>query len=782
VYRRSRAQARRRRAAPDDGLVRLGYAAGSITHQKDFAVAADAIAATLRARPACRLVLFREPVRDHRLVDIGEFPAFADLAGQIEWRDLVKLAELPGEIARFDVNLVPLEVGNPFCEAKSELKFFEAALLDVCTLASPTQPLRDAIRHERSGVLASGADDWRRQLLRLVDEPDWRRGLARAARRDALATFGPSRAAERMASVLDQLDGGRRAAAAFAREVAAKPTAIEMVIPHTDTVFASDRQGEAAVTVVMPLYNYAGYVVEALESVRAQTLPALDLIVVDDASTDDSLAVATRWARANAARFNRVLVLRNRANAGLGPTRNAGFDAAETLRVLPLDADNRLLPACCETLLRAAEASAAHYVYPAIRKFGATSEVIGTWGYDAKRLAGTPFVDAMALVEVAAWAAAGGYRDMRLGWEDYDLWCRFAEHGFWGEGVAEVLAEYRAHAGSMLRTTTDTDDNKRRLLDSFERRHPWVRVVDRPEWREAAPPPPAPAIQGRAPDRLDRLLPILRCPTTRLPLRRDGDWLVADGGGPRWPIVAGRAALFPGMPAPRVHPDSHVSNPLPDSARAVIRDADGLVLNLSAGGTETDDPNVVEAEAAIFRHTAVVADSHTLPFVDGAFAAVVVMNAFEHYRDPPLAAREILRVLRPGGTLLVRTAFLQPLHEAPWHFYNCTRYGLEQWFADFETARLHVSDNFTPSYTVSWLLSEAEEALRAGVSPEAAEAFARAPVGTFVRFWRDEGTRRDPLWANFARLPQPAQERIAAGFEYVGVKPTPATPAPSAGR
>jgi SAM-dependent methyltransferase len=176
-------------------------------------------------------------------------------------------------------------------------------------------------------------------------------------------------------------------------------------------------------------------------------------------------------------------------------------------------------------------------------------------------------------------------------------------------------------------------------------------------------------------------------------------------------------------------------------------------------------------EAAIFRNTDVVADAHALPFMDAAFDAVVVMNAFEHYRDPPLAAREIFRVLRPGGTLLVRTAFLQPLHEAPWHFYNCTKYGLLEWFKAFEPSRVVVSDNFTPSYAVAWLLSEAEAALRQDVSAAAADDFLSAPISRFVAFWRDEATRADPLWADFAKLPQATQEGMAAGFEYVGTKP-----------
>ena len=130
-------------------------------------------------------------------------------------------------------------------------------------------------------------------------------------------------------------------------------------------------------------------------------------------------------------------------------------------------------------------------------------------------------------------------------------------------------------------------------------------------------------------------------------------------------------------------------------------------------------------------------------------------------------------MLQPGGFLLVHTAFLQPLHEAPWHFYNCTRYGLQQWFEDFETEALHVSANFSPGHSISWLASECEQALRNASSAADADAFAAAPIGSFVALWRgpEAARRKNPIWSALERLPQDAQEAVAAGFEYVGRRP-----------
>ena len=123
--------------------------------------------------------------------------------------------------------------------------------------------------------------------------------------------------------------------------------------------------------------------------------------------------------------------------------------------------------------------------------------------------------------------------------------------------------------------------------------------------------------------------------------------------------------------------------------------------------------------------------------------------------------------------VLIHTAFLQPLHEAPWHFYNCTRYGLEAWFEDFEIEKLHVSPNLHPGYSLSWLASECELALRSCVSNSDADIFLDAPLHRLISLWRTPESSRagEPIWNSLAALPQHIQEGLAAGFEFIGRKP-----------
>ncbi len=287
VLRTSR-RAVRRRGRDSDGLVRLGYAAGTRTHQADFRIAADAVGRILRQRPQCRLVLFRDPAHLTPIMDPAEFPALAGLDGQIEWRDAVALSDLPNELARFDINLAPLEVDNPFCEAKSELKYFEAALVEVCTIASPTDPMRRAIHDGETGRLAASPDAWYAAMLELVDDPALRQRLAHRAYLDVLWQFGPQRRMAAMTSILQQMEGAERGAVAFELDLRRAADAVrpEFDIPEAEQIFISDQDESAEVTVIVPVYNYAHYVVEALDFVLRQTLAPLDLVVVNDASTD----------------------------------------------------------------------------------------------------------------------------------------------------------------------------------------------------------------------------------------------------------------------------------------------------------------------------------------------------------------------------------------------------------------------------------------------------------------------------------------------------------------
>jgi len=247
------------------------------------------------------------------------------------------------------------------------------------------------------------------------------------------------------------------------------------IAPH-QVVFEKHGTHTAAVTVCIPLYNYERYVAEALDSVAAQTLAPLDLIVVEDRSTDGSLDLALGWCQQNAEHFNGCRVVQHQANSGLSAARNTGFSEARSDYVLPLDADNALYPRCLERCLTALEASGAQFAYPIIEVFGDERRLIGTELWDPALLARGNYIDAMALVRKAAWSAAGGYTPMKYGWEDYDLWCKFHGLGYIGVQVPEILARYRSHGASMLRTVTNTEEHINEIITDMKQRHDWLEL------------------------------------------------------------------------------------------------------------------------------------------------------------------------------------------------------------------------------------------------------------------------------------------------------------------
>lgn len=95
-----------------------------------------------------------------------------------------------------------------------------------------------------------------------------------------------------------------------------------------------------AVSIIMPAYNAARYIEEAIASALMQTLADLELIVVDDASTDNTAAIAERFATTDA----RVRVLRQAENAGPSAARNRGLGEARGRWIAILDADDAFLP------------------------------------------------------------------------------------------------------------------------------------------------------------------------------------------------------------------------------------------------------------------------------------------------------------------------------------------------------------------------------------------------------------------------------------------------------
>ena len=238
--------------------------------------------------------------------------------------------------------------------------------------------------------------------------------------------------------------------------------------------------------VVVSLFNYADRIAEALQSVCAQTQQRLELIVVDDASTDDGAAVVESWIDACLSTaghpFVRVLLLRHGQNAGLAAARNTAMAHSQAPWCFVLDADNVLFPDAVAGCLALADASDPKLavVHPLLAveagpgRFDEKRTLVSSAIWQRERLLAGNEVDAMALVRRCAWKAVGGYTHIEGGWEDYDFWCKLVEAGFHGPQCPRILAVYRSHVDSMSNRTTN--GSWYALSRVLQQRHPWLQL------------------------------------------------------------------------------------------------------------------------------------------------------------------------------------------------------------------------------------------------------------------------------------------------------------------
>ena len=153
--------------------------------------------------------------------------------------------------------------------------------------------------------------------------------------------------------------------------------------------------------------------------------------------------------------------------------------------------------------------------------------------------------------------------------------------------------------------------------------------------------------------------------------------------------------------------------------RLIEKHARGLLLDCGAGKRPVYFENVVNFEIVPYDTTDVRGVGEVLPFIDGCFDAVVSIAVLEHVKDPFRCAKEIVRVLKPGGDLICCVPFLQPLHGYPHHYYNMTHQGLRNLFERTMTVdQISVYESVLPIWSLSWMLRSWAEGLEEAVRAE----------------------------------------------------------------
>jgi glycosyltransferase involved in cell wall biosynthesis len=225
-----------------------------------------------------------------------------------------------------------------------------------------------------------------------------------------------------------------------------------------------------AVSVVIPCYQHAEFLAEAVESVIGQTFEDWEIVIVDDGSTDATTPTAEALIAAHRDRRIRLI---GQANQGPATARNNGIASSSGRYILPLDADDVLLPEMlAKTVALLEHEPDVAIAYTDFRHFGAVSRDLhaGSWSLEA--LSWTNQLIGTALFRREVWSITGGYNpNMRWGYEDWDLWIGAAEHGFRGRRIPQVLVAYRIKPMSR---EVEAWRHRRGLRRQIARNHPRV--------------------------------------------------------------------------------------------------------------------------------------------------------------------------------------------------------------------------------------------------------------------------------------------------------------------
>jgi glycosyltransferase involved in cell wall biosynthesis len=182
----------------DPTRIVIGYASGTPTHDRDFTLITPALQVCLSRHPNVELWLVGR-------LSPGE--DWGNLRNQIKQFSFVPWRNLPEIQVKFDINLAPLELNNPFGQSKSENKYMEAALLRVPTIASPSEAYCTAIRHGENGYLASDGLEWEQYIETLMESAEDRMTMGVNAHQDVIQRYHPKVRAEQLVKTLIDIAG-----------------------------------------------------------------------------------------------------------------------------------------------------------------------------------------------------------------------------------------------------------------------------------------------------------------------------------------------------------------------------------------------------------------------------------------------------------------------------------------------------------------------------------------------------------------------------------------------
>lgn len=202
------------------------------------------------------------------------------------------------------------------------------------------------------------------------------------------------------------------------------------------------------VSVVIPCYNHARYLIGAVRSVQAQTYTDWEIIIIDDGSRDGTDRVIDRLTT-QSGQGSITAIFKD--NGGVAAARNAGIGASSGAYILPLDADDRIAPTMLErsvALLGERYDLAIAYTDGVAFAAGLEPSAIRMPAWDPDRLREENCLASCSLYRRRTWEEVGGYNVQMPSYEDWDFWLGCAERGFNAGHIPATLFGYRiGHTG-----------------------------------------------------------------------------------------------------------------------------------------------------------------------------------------------------------------------------------------------------------------------------------------------------------------------------------------------
>lgn len=219
------------------------------------------------------------------------------------------------------------------------------------------------------------------------------------------------------------------------------------------------------VSIIVPCYNQAQYLDEALQSVLDQTYTNWECIVVNDGSQDNTDEVAKKWIEKD----NRFKCL-YQENKGVSSARNTGIDYSSGEFILPLDADDKISPAYVALAVESFQRDGLlKVVYCKVEKFGDEIGPLNLKPYAIKTLAAENMIFCTAMYRKRDWELVGGYDiNMIYGLEDWEFWIALLKNGGEVKCLNEVGFYYRIKKVSR---NSQSNNNQKYLLEYMSVKH-----------------------------------------------------------------------------------------------------------------------------------------------------------------------------------------------------------------------------------------------------------------------------------------------------------------------